>query len=58
MTDAVRPDRALLQALERLLELGIIPDVGPALRRSSNQVDSVLLILGLAAPRACTHPLL
>ena len=48
MTDAVRPDRALLQALERLLELGIIPDVGPALRRSSNHVDSVLLILGLA----------
>ena len=42
MTDTVRPNRSLLQTLERLLELGIIPVVAPALRRSANDVEGAL----------------
>src|SRR5271157_2240540 len=42
MIDAVRPNRALLQMLERLLELSVIPDVAPALRRSANDVELAL----------------
>lgn len=38
----MRPNRALLRTLERLLELGIIPDVAPALRRSANDVEGAL----------------
>jgi DNA-binding PucR family transcriptional regulator len=42
MSDAARPDRAQLQTLKRLAELGVIPDVAPALRRSANEVEGAL----------------
>jgi PucR C-terminal helix-turn-helix domain/GGDEF-like domain len=42
MIDAVHPNRAMLQTLERLLELGVIPDVAPALRRSADYVEGAL----------------
>jgi DNA-binding PucR family transcriptional regulator len=42
MTDAARHDRALVQALERLSGLGVIPDVAPALGRSAGEVEEAL----------------
>ena len=42
MIESSRPDRALIQTLERLAELGVIPDVAPALRRSAGSVETAL----------------
>ena len=42
MADAARSDRALLQTLRRLAELGVIPGVAPALRRSTKDVEGAL----------------
>jgi hypothetical protein len=42
MTESSRLDRALTQTLERLVELGVIPEVGPALRRSAASVETAL----------------
>ncbi len=42
MTESSRLDRALLQTLERLAKLGVIPDVAPALRRSASNVEAAL----------------
>lgn len=42
MTESSRLDRALIQTLERLAALGVIPDVAPALRRSADSVEAAL----------------
>ncbi len=42
MSESSRLDRALIQTLERLVELGVIPDVAPALRRSAGSVEAAL----------------
>ncbi len=42
MTDVARSDRALPQTLGRLAELGVIPAVSPALRRSAKDVEEAL----------------
>jgi DNA-binding PucR family transcriptional regulator len=42
MTDAAPSSRALLQTLERLDALSVIPDVAPALRRSAAAVETAL----------------
>ena len=42
MSESSRLDRALMQTLERLAELGVIPDVAPALRRSAGSVEIAL----------------
>ena len=42
MTDAAPSPRALLQTLERLATLGVIPGVAPALRRSADAVETAM----------------
>ena len=42
MSESSRLDRALIQTLERLVELLVIPDVAPALRRSAGSVEAAL----------------
>ena len=42
MTDAARANRALVETLQRLANLRVIPDVGPALRRAADSVEDAL----------------
>ncbi len=42
MTEAAPSPRALLQTLERLAALGVVPDVAPALRASSAAVETTM----------------
>jgi DNA-binding PucR family transcriptional regulator len=52
MTDAARHDRALVQTLERLAGLGVIPGVAPALGRSAGEVEEALRDAVLGEVRA------